>query len=66
MKAVVLIVEDEFMLRYQLAEEFREAGFVVLEACKLANPLHNRRSAIAHSADADQPVQSGWSAASLP
>ena len=29
---VVLIVEDEFLLRCQLADELRKAGFVVLEA----------------------------------
>jgi two-component system, response regulator PdtaR len=32
MNTVVLIVEDEWLVRCQLADEFRQAGFVVLEA----------------------------------
>jgi DNA-binding response OmpR family regulator len=32
MNVVVLIVEDEVLLRWNLADEFREAGYVVLEA----------------------------------
>lgn len=32
MKNVVLIVEDELLLRLQLADHFREAGHAVLEA----------------------------------
>jgi two-component system, response regulator PdtaR len=49
MNTVVLIVEDEFLLRCQLADEFREGGFVVLEAataeeamalCHERTPVH--------------------------
>jgi CheY-like chemotaxis protein len=32
MNVVVLIVEDELFLRWNLADQFREAGYVVLEA----------------------------------
>lgn len=39
MKSVVLIVEDEFCLRCDLADEFRDAGYVVMEAASADHAL---------------------------
>jgi two-component system, response regulator PdtaR len=39
MKYVVLIVEDELLLRLHLADQFREAGYVVFEAATANHAL---------------------------
>jgi CheY-like chemotaxis protein len=39
MKVAVLIVEDEAFLRWNLADEFRDAGYVVLEAASAAQAM---------------------------